>query len=158
VTDKNWAEFEARLDNSVAPMFQFAQYLHTKGISLEIPGLKKKGQNGVPMDYKDKGDLFIVHNDGRKSRIEVKSITANFTGREDYPFEFIFISSKATVERARDEVERWVILSRDRKYFASIHKDTQDTWFEVEKYASNTRKNEWFYAAPLDVVKWYEMK
>lgn len=157
MSGRTWEEFEQNLDNSVGPLFIFAQYLHKKSLTIEIPGLKKRGKNGVPNNYKDNGDLFIIQDDGRKVRIEVKGINTEFTCREDFPYKYILISSKETVERVRKKVSRWVVLAKDRQHFASIHKNTQATWFEVELWASNARQKEKFYAAPLDAVEWHKI-
>lgn len=150
-------EFFGSLDNSVPAVFIFAEHLHRQGITVLIYGLKKRGINGVPHDYKDEGDLFIVHDDGTKDRIEVKNIDTQFTCREDFPFPSIIVSNKNRVDKTKHEVKRWVIISKDRKHFASINVNTQNTWAAKDLFAKNSKQKEWFYLAPLDVVQWYKI-
>lgn len=158
MTQRTWEEFEKSLNSSVGPVFAFAEFLHRKGVTIEIPGLKKRGFNGVPNDYKDNGDLFIINPNGERLRIEIKALNTEFTCRADFPYKFLIVANKIPVDRANGEISNWIMISKDRKHFASISKDTRDSWVEKELWAKNSRQYEWFYVTDPDVATWHNMK
>lgn len=141
------ARFLKRLNESQAGLFAFALWLHNRGDTVEIPGMKRAPDAADHALYADEGDLFYVRGSVRR-RIEVKTLRVDFSGNHDWPFREIFISSQATVERAAGGVSWWVTVNRKLTKAVVIPASTSDKWFLVERRASNTGNLESFYAAP----------
>jgi hypothetical protein len=154
VIDSAHEKFSKRVTDSVSAVFVVAEFLHRKGYTIEIPRLRIRQKWENPSDYADGGDLFVLHENGERSRIEVKGINTQFTGRDDFPHKSMIVSSKKRIDEIGPTVARWIILSKDKTHYGSISWDTHEKWEARELSASNTNKNEWFYLAPLDVVKY----
>lgn len=151
--DENHEKFKERLINSVSDVFIVGEFLHRKGYTIEIPALKIRKEHENPDDFVDDGDIFIIHKNGNKSRIEVKGISTQFTGVHDFPHKFMIVSAKKRIDTIGPSVKRWIILSKDKIHYGSISWKSRETWKPVELYAQNTQKKEWFYVAPLSSVK-----
>jgi hypothetical protein len=140
----NESSFQDRLKGSVEAVFVVAKWLHLKGYDVSIPS-----DRGVA----DMGDIFVNKPDNPVSRIEVKGRNINFTCALDWPYEDMLISNEAAVKRAWDSNPHYVILNAKMTHVALVLPETKQHWKIVKKWASNTRKHEYFYTCPTEHVQ-----
>jgi hypothetical protein len=141
---ENETSFKDRLKGSVTAVFVVAKWLHTKGYNVSIPA-----DRGVV----DDGDIFANKPDQPVKRIEVKGRNVLFTSASDWPYEDMLVSNEAAVKRAWDHDPHYVILSAEMRYAAIIAPESKEHWKVIKKWASNTRKEEYFYTCPTEHVK-----
>lgn len=156
MTTEQHQKFLDRLTNSADAVFVVARYLHNKGFTVEISGLKKAPTASQHKQFVDDGDIYIIKN-GQRERVEVKGISKQFTGEDDYPFDQIMISSENTVNRIKDKVSYWVIVSSDKNYMAIINGSTHNQWRVIERKTSNTGNVERNYVALKSIAKWIKI-
>jgi hypothetical protein len=136
--------FQDRLKGSVHAVFVVAKWLHRKGYDVRIPA-----ETGVI----DLGDIFANKPDTPVKRIEVKGRNVVFTNASDWPYEDMLVSNEAAVNRALADDPHYVILNAAMTHAALILPDTKQHWKVIKKWASNTCKEESFYACPIEHVK-----
>lgn len=155
---ENYDAFVDRLKSSRAAVFRVAEWVHrgdmySPGRSVYIPAIRICPPDEDPADYFDNGDLFV--NDGKKGRIklEVKhKQKLNFIGRQDYPFEDVFVANAETVERNWGTVEAYIVVNAEMTHAIIIPCHTKDKWIVREVFASNTQRLERYYVCPLNLV------
>lgn len=140
----NETGFQGRLKGSVQAVFVVAKWLHLKGYDVKIPA-----DRGVV----DLGDIFANKPDTPVSRIEVKGRNISFTCALDWPYADMLVSNEAAVKRAWDSDPHYVILNAEMTHVALILPETKQHWKIVKKWASNTRKHEYFYTCPIEHVQ-----
>jgi hypothetical protein len=140
--------FLDRLRGSSPGVFAFGYWLHRKGYTIEIPGLKFAPTANDAIHYVDSGDLFIVK---PRERYDVKHLSRTFSSGQDFPFPDAFVANVPAVDRA-DDVALYVSISNDLKCAALIPPITKPEWRIKETRASNTGNVERFYACPLRYV------
>ena len=136
--------FEDRLKGSITAVFVVAKWLHLKGYDVKI-----SADRGVV----DNGDIFANKPNQPIKRIEVKGRNVNFTGASDWPYEDMLVSNEAAVKRAWDDDPHYVILNSAMTHAALVLPETKQHWKVIKKWASNTRKEEYFYTCPIEHVK-----
>ncbi len=141
--------FLQRLADSEAARFAVAQHLCRKGSLIEIPPLRFAPTAADAEHYRDEGDLFLV----TRKRIEVKGLSINFTGRDDWPFAYVFVTSKTVAEREGRPVAAYISISADLKHAVVIKGSTSGLWFSVDKSNRNTGNVERYLACPLSHVE-----
>lgn len=144
--------FLERLRASKRGVFAVAYWLHGFGYTVEIAANGEAPTASDHQNFVDHGDLFITR-DSRRRRIEVKTVGFTFTGRADWPFNEVFVSNVATVDRSGDEVAVWITVSNDLAAAAIIDSETRAVWNVRTILARNTGNEERNYAAPLYAVK-----
>lgn len=149
------ARFLQRLAQSSDAVWKVARWLCEKGHAVEIRPLRFAPSAAEHERYVDDGDLYVLTR-GRH-RVEVKRLTANFSGPHDWPYPIAFVSNERAVERANGTVLMYVVLSNDMHCAAVIARETREHWRIVEALASNTGNIERNYACPLDHVRWEQL-
>lgn len=146
-------KFLARLRASKPGVFAFAYWLNdSRKFTVEIPPTEEAPTAAEHAKFADSGDLFAWKKSGPRLRIEVKTLTVTFTGRQDWPFREVFVDSVLSVNRSIGDVYAWVSVSADLKAAVMVKESTWEAWYPVTKLNSNTGNEETFYAAPLDAV------
>ncbi len=125
-----------------------ASLQHARGRMVEIPPLRFAPSAAQADQYVDGGDLFVVV----RYRLEVKHLGVDFTCANDWPFNEVFVSNVAAVDRANGDVHYYVSVSKNFRYAAIVPRTTKDKWYVVEKLVKNTGNVERNYACPLDLV------
>lgn len=157
MTTEQHQKFLNRLTKSADAVFAVAKYLHMRGNKVEISGMRKAPTAGEHMNYVDDGDLYIIDGD-KRSRVEVKGISKNFSGMKDFPYQHLMISSEKRVNNVWEKVDYWVILSQDMRCAAMVLGKTKPLWEVISIKASNTGNWERNYVSPLSLVKWIKIK
>jgi len=144
-------QFLGRLDASSPAVFLIGLLQHRKGRDVEIPGQRRAPTAAEHELYSDIGDLFVV----TRKRIEVKWLTSNFTGPDDWPFKEVFIGTVSSVDRAsaKGDVMAYVSVSNDYSHIALIDPKTRGEWYKVDKLVKNTGNVETFYAIAKSSVQ-----
>jgi hypothetical protein len=143
--------FIKRLTNSRASVFKFAEYLSSRGHTVEVDPISWPKDPTKFADFQDGGDIFIV----TRRRLEVKHLGVNFTCKEDWPFKNeVLVSNKDAVCRAmaKGNLSGYVCFSKDMNYFIFIPASTKDHWYLTEKFSKNTGKVEEYYACDVSHV------
>jgi hypothetical protein len=152
------AKFIERLRGSKRGVFAFAYWLSARGHWIEIPSTEEAPTAADHPDYIDKGDLFAWKAGfGRKLRIEVKTLGITFSGKGDWPFSEVFVSSVASVDRSLEEVHAWVSVSHDLAAAVIVKQTTWETWTIKTGLVSNTGNVESNYACPLEEAKFISL-
>jgi hypothetical protein len=126
-------------------------------VSVLVPAMRAAPTAADAPGYTDDGDLFVKTIEAECRRMQVKHLTdRNFTCREEWPFDDVFIANKASIDRAAGDKAAFAyhILSTDMLYMAYVHhQSTRDAWHVVENVlCSNTGNYESFYACPKHLV------
>jgi|KBSMisStaDraftv2_1062788.scaffolds.fasta_scaffold104582_3 hypothetical protein len=146
-------DFASALIASAPAVFAVGLWLHRKGYSVEIPGLRIAPSPAQYADYLDDGDLFVFvywHYDVRH-RYEVRHLPdTHFTSRRDWPFgNRIFVDRVAKVDRAGADVIAYVTVSDDLKAIAVIPRNTREHWRKIDVFNTRTNRMEDTYSCPL---------
>jgi hypothetical protein len=76
----------------------------------------------------------------------------------DYPFDPFIVSNVGTVDRAKDEVSAYFIVSADLKAALILPTSTKSQWFKEWVDASNTGRQEEFYMAYKSSAKFISLE
>lgn len=144
--------FHRRLENSRFSTFLIAKYLHKRGFSVTVSAFDYRPHGSDWEDHTDDGDLYVWQGTGPKLRIDVKHISTDFTGQEDFPHDRMFISDIRAIRRANPHPEAYVILNRAATHMGIVWWRTQRHWLEVSVHASNTDKGITVMACPPEYV------
>ena len=150
------AKFLERLKQSSRAVFAVAWYQHRKGRRVEIPPLRFAPDASQHQEYVDEGDLYVWLGEQRE-QIEVKGLTINFTGLEDYPYKMLMVGNVASVDRAGDVLCR-VAVSQDMTHAAIAHRHTRPDWQVVTGLVKNTGNVESNYGCPLRLVQFVKLR
>ena len=145
--------FKQDLRNSQKGVARVASWLSEKGRSIMMPGLSVAPTADVRHDSTDDGDLFILR------RQEVKWISAEFTGHEDWPFGRHFIvTSYHGYEKMKDSPpENFFCLNKPMTHCGVVNvKKTKPKWYVQDRTDHYDNKAP-FYFCPVDLVKFYEL-
>lgn len=148
----NYQGFVDRLKKSRAAMFRVAEWLHGQGVSVTIPAIKIVPEDGNREEYYDSGDIHCECPKRGSFTVEVKHLTTDFTGRDDWPYKLMIVSNAGTVERNWGKIKAYIIVNKSMTHAIFINGDTCDKWVKKELFAKNTGKNEWFYICSMDIV------
>jgi hypothetical protein len=150
MVDTNHSLFLKFLDESHAAVWRVAGWLKERGFPVVVMPITKAKTRSEWQDHSDSGDLYI------QQRVEVKRLTANFTGQHDWPFGDKFIvCSRHSFDRAKPKPYAYVILNSDMTHAAIVKTDTRDKWTVStrtdSRFVDHTQE---FYFCPLDNIKW----
>jgi hypothetical protein len=143
-------DFVGRLIASSPAVFAVGLWLHRKGYSVLIPGLRIAPSPEQYADYLDDGDLFAFVHYAVRHRYEVRHLpTTHFTSRSDWPFgNRIFVDQIFKVDRAKNVVA-YVTISDDLKTIVVIPANTREHWKPIKVFNTTTHREEDTYACPL---------
>jgi len=147
---KNHARFLSHLDKSTTAVWCVAQWLCNRGYQATVLPATKAANPSEWKDHADVGDILL------SQRIEVKRLSVEFSGREDWPFgEDFIVCAKHAWDRAKPKPHAFIILSANMGHAAIVKGDTFGRW-RVEK-RKDSRYNgieQEFYLCPLDDIEW----
>lgn len=125
---------------------------------VEVAPLKFAMSPAMADRFSDDGDLFVLKEDGRRLIVDVKGLKATFSGRHDWPFREVFVSSARSVHRLGERTEAYVSVSSDFAAVAIIKRETWPSWYTREVYNGVFKQAEQKYCCPLELVKFYPTK
>jgi hypothetical protein len=150
----NHEKFLSHLDFSAEALFIIALFLHRKGFDVWINGLKKASRHKDWKEFKDDGDLYVVHK-GSMYRIEVKGLSCSFTGLHNWPYRDFIVCAKHSFDNAIQKPYAYMILNKERTHIGIVKSSTRSSWEVVERQ-DNRYENitQTFYTCPLSVIEW----
>lgn len=149
----NHDRFLSHLELSKEAVWQVAKMLSDRGYNVTIPSAAKAAKHEEWKQYADNGDLYV------SQRVEVKQLSADFTGAADWPFGTKFIvCAKHAFDRATPKPFAYLIISRSGKHAAAVFCSDASKW-AVEsrtdkRYAGVSQE---FYFAPMETVRFFAM-
>jgi len=148
VGDLNHGRFLKHLDESQVGVWTVAQWLASKGYAVTVTPSSRAPTHGDWKQHADNGDLQITQ------RVEVKRLSREFTGRDDWPFKDKFIvCAKHAWDSAQPKPYAYVILSASMRHAGIVKGDSRDTWYvepRTDRRYDGVRQD--CYFAPLSVV------
>lgn len=122
--NKYHKEFLERLDASRPAVWVVAQYLQSRGHSIQVPPDRAVANASEWKEGSDQGDFFML------LRGEVKHITYPFTCAEDWPFDCFMVAQKNVFDRANPKPWGYFTLNPDMTHLAFVDvAKTQKYWF-----------------------------
>ena len=146
----NFKKFVKRLEGSHTGVQHAAKWLEGRGYQVSIPPTIVADSYENRMAYVDNGDLFI-----ERLRIEVKTLSVTFTGRDDWPYKNKFIvCGKDSFDRATPRPYAYLIQSKDLKFMGVVLSASSKYWYVENKldkdYPEEYRQD--FYMCPMEHV------
>jgi hypothetical protein len=141
--------FRNHLEDSKNAVWQVARWLSDFGYPTQVNPTFVTPSYEDRLNFTDDGDIYI------NQRIEVKSLSADFTCAEDWPFKDKFlVCAKHSFDNAKPKPFMYIYLNKNKTHIAIVKADTKPLWY-VEKrkdsrYDSVTQE---FYLVPLSSVK-----
>ena len=126
-----------------------ADWLTRRGHAVTLPAVRVTPDPSKQEEYADEGDLYI------QQRIEVKHLSAQFTGRQDWPFKDFIVCAKHSFDNAFPKPHAYIILSKDLCHVAVVMAANHKSWTvseRTDKRYDNIKQD--FYFSPLDQVLW----
>ena len=153
--NSNHQRFLSHLRASNEAVARVAQWLAEQGRDTLIKGTHYAGDHEEWQSFADGGDLFVL------KRIEVKRLSVDFSGADNWPFGDKFIvCAKHAFDRAREKPEAFIILSQDMTHCAVVPAATSDFWYEenrTDSRYSGAEATQTFYFCPLDKVQFRQI-
>jgi hypothetical protein len=143
--------FLENLDASVAAVWSIAKWLQSHGYAVTVNPIRKAPAHEQWKEYVDHGNIEI------RRRVEVKHLSVNFTGRQDWLFGSKFlVCAKHSFDHITPKPYAYVIVSADFSACAIVHSSTSDKW-TIESRQDVRHGDDYqqeFYLCPIDLVKW----
>ena len=144
----NHEKFLSHLERSNEAVWFVAQWLNKKGYSVNIPPSTKAETHKEWRKHKDNGDIFI------SQRVEVKHLSAEFTSRDNWPFQNKFIvCAKHSFDNATPKPFAYIVVNASKTAAGVVLAADSKKW-NVEQRKDGRYENvaQEFYLAPLDDV------
>ena len=153
VKERDHQRFLQHLDESSDGVMSAAMWLNKRGYSVTMPPVTSSEKYADRMKHVDGGDLFI------SMRIEVKTLSINFTSKEDWKFGSKFIvCAKHSFDNSNPKPYGYIIQSADLKSIAVVNASTFKHWYvEQRKDSRYEDYTQDFYLCPIDLVKFYKV-
>lgn len=148
---ENHKRFLEHLSGSLDAVWVVAKWLQSSGYAVTVNPIKKAPSADQWKEYVDGGDLEI------RQRVEIKHISRNFTGRQDWAFGDDFIvCARHSYDNAKPKPYAYIVVSGDYKACAIVPASTAQQW-RVDKrgdsrYSGNYSQE--FYFCPIELVQW----
>lgn len=110
------------LERSQDAVWHVSRWLSRRGLCVRVPPTSFAPRAEDWRDYSDSGDLFI------EQRVEVKHLSAQFTGRHDWPFPDFIVCGKGAHDRAEPKPYCYIVLSKDKQTAGIVMGDTDHEW------------------------------
>lgn len=126
--DSDHEKFLTHLDASQECVWLAARWLRDRGHKVTVPPYTKAPTHAAWKSHADNGDLEIAR------RIEVKGLSAQFTGAHDWPFqEGAIVCAKHAWDRANPKPYAFLQFAADRKTIAIVYANTYTHWVVSRK-------------------------
>lgn len=153
INDRNFEKFKGHLVDSVDGVLNASRWLNKLGYTVIMPPLSIAKDYNDRLNHLDGGDLFI------QQRIEVKTLSAEFTCAEDWPFKQKFIvCAKHSFDNAKPKPYAYLIQNASKTHVAIVPASTHKEWQIEERRDSRYEDlTQLFYLCPLHLVKFFKM-
>lgn len=158
--DRDHARFVKHLNESKYGVWLVADWLNDKhkfDVTITSNTVSKGYEDR--MDHVDRGDLYISKPSIEPMRVEVKSLSAEFTCKEEWPFggEMI-VCAKHSYDNAEPKPYMYVLLNNQKTHAIIIKGEDHDKW-RVKVYPDKRYENmvQSFYITSVEDVKFIEL-
>lgn len=144
--------FIRRLDASRKSTFLVAAFLHKAGFNVHIPAFDYNEANEPWEDHVDDGDIYIWKERGEQLRIDVKHVSVDFTGKDDFPFPYMFVADIRAIERANPFPLAYIVANKQCSHIGIVWGKTKKFWEAHDVFATNTNKMITVKRCPVEYV------
>ena len=107
-----------------------------EGFIVQVPNLKIRKNHDEINKYSDSGDVIVFLNNERYS-FECKSRNLEFTNKENYPYDTVFVDRTKTWERKRNNKPlAIIIISQQTGKLVVVSSKTEKYWMIEERIDS----------------------
>jgi len=151
--DANHVLFQGHLKESMDSVWLVARWLQERGNAVVVNPMSVAARHEDWKKHTDAGDIAITQ------RIEVKSLSAEFTSRETWPFRDRFIvCAKHAWDLAVPRPYAVICVNRAKTHAALVMGATHKRWFVEDRADSRyDGVSQEFYFCPLDDVRFVEL-
>lgn len=137
-------KFKAALEESTNAVWLAARILSGKGFHVRINASRVAPTHDVRHEYGDDGDLEI------SQKVEVKRISRNFTGSNDWPFgDEVIVDGKNNFDKKFPAPAYYICFSKDLEHYLVIDVNkTRSSWYATEKRNPMTGDMQEFLCVP----------
>jgi hypothetical protein len=149
----NHEKFLSHLKKSDNGVWSVARWLHGRGHNVKINCSPQAPSADQWKKYADNGDLEI------SLRVEVKQLSADFTGEGDWPFRNKFIvCAKHSWDNSQPKPYAYIYLNKEGSHAAIVMGHTSKTW-GIEKKIDSRYDNveQEFYMIHPSKAYWMEI-
>jgi hypothetical protein len=152
--ERDHTRFVQHLNDSKHGVWLVANWLNEKqGLNVTVNASSVSKGYEDRMDHVDSGDLYI------SQRVEVKSLSAEFTGKHDWPFkDQLIVCAKHSYDNATPKPYMYVLLNKAKTHAIIIMGRDHGKW-TVKKYNDKRYENmtQDFYIAKADDVTFIKL-
>lgn len=135
-TMKSDENFLRDLSKSRQAVNNFALIQQSKGVQIWLPPEQTRPDSSQRMEYADSGDMIL------QMRIEHKSISLEFTSREDFPNPSIIVDEKYKYDsKSKTPVLMYVLQSANKTHAAIVYGFTRDKWTTKDIFDRKQNRN-----------------
>lgn len=151
--DRDHNRFVDHLNQSRHGVWLVADWLNRRGMDVTITANSVSKGYEDRMDHVDSGDLYI------NQRVEVKSLSAEFTSKNDWPFgKELIVCAKHSYDNATPKPYMYMLLSKDKTHAIIIMGRNHKKW-TVKRYKDKRYENmeQDFYISSVDDVDFIKL-
>lgn len=150
---ENHRRFLRALDESEEAVMQAARWLRAQGFPVRINPTFRAPTADQWRDYSDSGDLEITQ------RVEVKRLSREFTGIEDWPFgKDYIVTSEGNWRRMRPKPYAFITFNRSMTHAGIVYSRDSERWYVQERRDGRLiDMKKAFIFAPIESVRWQRM-
>ena len=147
---RDHVKFNKFLKDSEDSVWRVAHWLWQRGHHVRIGRKSQEHGREEWREASDDGDLEIC------LRVEVKGLSAQFTGPDDWPFSPHFIvCAKHAWDLAMPKPYGFIYISKDEHHLAFLKGDTSKFWtVERRKDGRMEEAEQDYYFVPMGLVSW----
>jgi hypothetical protein len=157
LASNKWEQSMSKVPDTMRALFAVARHFHLQGWTVEMPGFRAAPPADVFEDYRDEGDLFISQGD-KRYRIEVKTLSVEFTSAADWPFKEVFVTRQEGVDRDGDSVFAYVSVNQSMTHMVVVRSSTKEHWCTKNVIDHLTKEDKPTAACPLEHVSFHELR
>jgi len=152
VVSENHKKFLSHLNESQNSVWVVAKFLNSFGYNVTVNASGQAKEAKDWQSFVDNGDLLI------QQRVEVKSLSANFTNANDWQFGSKFIvCAKHSFDNSIPKPYLYIYLNKNKTHAAFVLSHTSSKWYvETRKDSRYSNVEQEFYFCPLDLVVFSE--
>lgn len=128
-----------------------AQWLSGRGHPVIVRPVFERPSFKEMHRYSDNGDLEILQ------RIEVKQRMLDFTSRESYPYDTLFVDNRHTYDDAHPKPFAYVILNRAMTHAFIVECRSDKHWDVVERFDHKVQRTDTLYECPIALATFVEL-
>lgn len=151
--ERDHERFVSHLNDSRHGVWLVANWLNKRGNDVTITANSVSKGYEDRLDHIDSGDFYI------NQRVEVKSLSAEFTCKEDWPFgKELIVCAKHSYDNATPKPYMYILLNKAKTHAIIVMGVKSNTW-TVKRYKDKRYENmeQDFYISSVEDVKFIKL-